>query len=487
MKLPSLLPRRGEKPWGLKFRSSVGFCTAVVFLSVYVDLLVYSVIVPVIPFRLEKLGYEHPSALVGWLLVAYSLGLIVATPPIAFFAEKYWSRQNPLIISLLLLIGSQVLFMEAKVYWAMCLARVIQGLSSAVVWVVAFSLLCDTVPEAQLGQQLGIVMSGLTLGFLVGPPVGGVLNDKLGYRSPFIFAICFCVLDLIGRLLIIEKDDAARWIAQEPTEETQVGAENENVTPSVKSRERSQLSVLKVIVKLGRSKRAFVAFVNVFIYGITFTITEPTLPLRLADVYGFTSLKVGIIYLATVVPSLFSTPLAGLIGDKIGVEWVTIACQLLSAPWWVVMAIRGPLALMVTSLALADFFLAAVVTPITADLAAVGRELDGIGYAHVFGAFNFAYSCASAVGPLIGGQIYARVTHGWTIIMGMSSGLILLSAVFAAYGAGENPIFDRLFRNPSKTRPSETTPTVGGSEPPQEAKREAGTDTEKNDQSRREP
>jgi len=94
-----------------------------------------------------------------------------------------------MIISLLLLIGSQVLFMEATVFWLMCLARVIQGVrqvgftlhqvspiadwlcSSATVWVVAFSLLwvpsvdvlravthkgeklrCDTVPEKRLGR-----------------------------------------------------------------------------------------------------------------------------------------------------------------------------------------------------------------------------------------------------------------------------------------------------------------------------------------------
>jgi hypothetical protein len=37
---------------------------------------------------------------------------------------------------------------------------------------------------------------------------------------------------------------------------------------------------------------------------IVFTIMEPTLPLRLQDVYGFTSLKVGLIYLSASVPSI---------------------------------------------------------------------------------------------------------------------------------------------------------------------------------------
>jgi predicted MFS family arabinose efflux permease len=47
----------------------------------------------------------------------------------------------PLILGLVLLIGSQVMFMEAPTYWLMCLARVLQGISSSVVWVVGLALL----------------------------------------------------------------------------------------------------------------------------------------------------------------------------------------------------------------------------------------------------------------------------------------------------------------------------------------------------------
>ena len=35
------------------------------------DILIYSLIVPVIPFRLQDLGYDGVSGLVGWLLFAY--------------------------------------------------------------------------------------------------------------------------------------------------------------------------------------------------------------------------------------------------------------------------------------------------------------------------------------------------------------------------------------------------------------------------------
>jgi predicted MFS family arabinose efflux permease len=55
----------------------------------------------------------------------------------------------------------------------------------------------------------------LTVAFLFGPPLGGALNAKLGYRAPFILSMGACAFDLMGRLLVIEKHDAARWIPQE--------------------------------------------------------------------------------------------------------------------------------------------------------------------------------------------------------------------------------------------------------------------------------
>lgn len=46
---------------------------------------------------------------------------------------------------------------------------------------------------------------------MIGPPVGGGLYAKLGYRAPFIFSIVCTILDLIGRILVIERKDALLW------------------------------------------------------------------------------------------------------------------------------------------------------------------------------------------------------------------------------------------------------------------------------------
>lgn len=65
----------------------------------------------------------------------------IATPPTAILSERYPNRQHPLLFGQLFLIGSQILLMEADKYWVMLLARIIQGISSSVIWVVGLALL----------------------------------------------------------------------------------------------------------------------------------------------------------------------------------------------------------------------------------------------------------------------------------------------------------------------------------------------------------
>lgn len=81
-----------QRPWGLEWRSSTWFVTFVVGLGIFVDLFVYSVIIPgllqyicptnasidwkfsVVPFRLQAVGYDEVSVRTGWLVAAFVSG-----------------------------------------------------------------------------------------------------------------------------------------------------------------------------------------------------------------------------------------------------------------------------------------------------------------------------------------------------------------------------------------------------------------------------
>ncbi|KAG6857631.1 hypothetical protein H0H87_010199 [Tephrocybe sp. NHM501043] len=267
-------------------------------------------------------------------------------------------------------------------------------------------------------------MGGLSIGSLIGPPVGGALFNRFGYRGPFIFSIIGTAFDLIARLLIIERKDALRWgidpkeLADIPSEEktdsptNEAGAQEElqgkdvekagtstaqaPATESEGQRKQQQVSLPVVMVKLAKSSRASIAFLVTFIYGVVYTTQEPTLPLHLQQIWGLDSAKVGLVLLASVIPTLFSAPLTGWYTDKKGAEWVTFVSLALALPWGVVVIIEEALALFIVSYALEIFFVSGVISPITAELAHVAQSIDGVGYAHIYGVFNIAYGVGSA-------------------------------------------------------------------------------------------
>ncbi|KAK0457110.1 MFS general substrate transporter [Desarmillaria tabescens] len=447
------------RPWGWRWRSSYWFVTFVVWLGVATDLLVYSMVIPVVPFQLEDLGYKDVASLTGWLLFAYSGGLAIATIPVAVWSEKYDARKVPLVAGVFILIGSQIMFMEAPAYWLMCLARALQGIGSTMVWVVGLALLCDEAPPELVGRQLGIAMSGLSLGYvardlhfaLVGPPVGGGLYTWFGFRGPFIFGIIVAFLDLAFRFLLIEGKSASKprsSATEKPDNEIALEANDNNLTDiGDVAGAQNKVSFVQVLRLLFRSHRALAAAFLTFVYGIVYSSQEPVISTHLNSVWGLNSSKVGLVLLASVIPTLFASPLSGWFSDHQGASVVIIVALILAVPWYVVMIIDGHLALFITAFACAYFFAAGVLSPLTVELASVARSIDGIGYAHVYGAFNLAYGIGTTVGPVVGGQMYDHIHKGWLAICLLATGLLGLSVVVAFFYVGDKPIAQSFIRH----------------------------------------
>lgn len=138
---------------------------------------------------------------------------------------------------------------------------------------------------------------------LIGPPVGGALYSRFGFRGPFVFGLAVVVVDLIGRILIIERRDALPWGVDPLIVRGSAAIEGENSEPVVESTPASQesasaeknleeepntqkrepgadtsivssgqprlkpLSLVAVVYKLSKSTRARVALLITFVYG----------------------------------------------------------------------------------------------------------------------------------------------------------------------------------------------------------------------------
>ncbi|EJU00993.1 MFS general substrate transporter [Dacryopinax primogenitus] len=415
----SRLLTRGGRPWGLRWRSSVNYLTFVVSLGIGADTLIYSLPVAVIPFQLAEWGYMDLSSRTGWLLFAFASGICIGTPLAAWLSERYKTRRLPMLAAIVALIGSIIMFMLAPNYVLLVVARVLQGVSSAVIWTVGVALICDAVPPNRVGQQMGTALIGLSLGSVAGPPIGGALYAKYGFYAPFYFGVALAMLDLVTRFLAIEPQDARKWVnhlSQLPTgndsEEKspdasgpvipvpESDASGETVTDEVGSQ--------RPILEMLRHRLTWVGAFNMLAYGMVGPSLNATLPLRLWDVFGFNSTIVGLIYIAIVVPTCFSGILSGRLADKFGSKWVAILCFAAAIPWSGLLIIPN-LPLDIICLAWQSFFLNGCVSPVMRDFFTVAIEIKGVGFAHVYAIFNMSYAIGTP-------NMYDHLSHGWLAV-----------------------------------------------------------------------
>lgn len=274
-------------------------------------------------------------------------------------------------------------------------------------------------------------------------------------------------------MLVIEKKDALKWEVDpssgisnhpqraQPVSDVDNREEKTEAPPSTiiviqaieapldahdESQEQIRISAMKVLKLMFRSSRTIAGLAIVVIYAIAFTMFEPTLPLRLQDVWNFNSSKVGLVYLACAAPTIISSPLSGWIADRYGVEWITVLSILLAIPWYFILIIKSHLAIFLVALAMTNFFLSSLISPLISELASITRSIDGVGYAHVYGAFNLAFGVGSTVGPLTSGQIYDHSKAGWLIICCVGAGLLFIALLLSVTFTGQNPLWTRFYR-----------------------------------------
>lgn len=204
-------------PHFLAFRSSSTFILATVCIAIFTDILLYGTIVPVIPFALtSRVGVDEDSVQT-WnaiLLACYTIALFVGSPLVGLYADHTSSRRWPLLIGLVSLAGSTIFLCLGRTIALLIIGRILQGLSAAIVWTVGLALMVDTVPD-KIGEAMGYSAIAMSMGLLVSPAIGGAVFAAKGYYAVYYIAFGCIFLDIILRLILIEKKIARQWISDE--------------------------------------------------------------------------------------------------------------------------------------------------------------------------------------------------------------------------------------------------------------------------------
>lgn len=96
---------------------------------------------------------EHTSQ----LLAMYAGASVLFSVPAGWIADKLGSRQIPFLIGLGILLAATTLMGFGETMPVLSIARLLQGMSAAVVWSTGLAMVQDQVGPAELGQIIGTV------------------------------------------------------------------------------------------------------------------------------------------------------------------------------------------------------------------------------------------------------------------------------------------------------------------------------------------
>jgi DHA1 family tetracycline resistance protein-like MFS transporter len=171
---------------------------APLFLTVFVDLVGFGIIIPFLPFFAESL--HAPPNEVTLLMTAFSLAQFVAAPLWGRLSDRL-GRKPVLVATLLGLAAAYVWLAFAHSLVELFAARIFAGLMSGNI-AVAQAAAADMSTPAERPKAMGMIGAAFGLGFLVGPAIGGLLSG-LALGPTAIAAPAFAAAGLSSVALVL--------------------------------------------------------------------------------------------------------------------------------------------------------------------------------------------------------------------------------------------------------------------------------------------
>ncbi|MGD8404070.1 MAG: MFS transporter [Anaerolineales bacterium] len=165
---------------------------ASIFLIVFIDLLGFGLILPLLPYYAETFGAS--DTVVGLLVASYAAAQLVGAPILGRFSDRF-GRRPILLLSLVGTLLGFLLLGFANTLWILFAARIIDGLTGGNISV-AQAYITDVTDAKSRAKGLGMIGAAFGLGFIIGPASGGLLS-QWGYAVPAFVAAGLVTINLL--------------------------------------------------------------------------------------------------------------------------------------------------------------------------------------------------------------------------------------------------------------------------------------------------
>jgi multidrug resistance protein len=176
----------------------------IIFVTVFIDLLGFGIIIPLLPFYAESFG---ASALeVGLLGTSFSLMQFLFSPIWGRWSDRI-GRKPIILVGLLGSCASYVTMALATSLWLLFVARIVGGIAGANIPTTQAYIADVTTPENR-AKGMGMVGAAFGLGFIFGPALGGLLS-RVSPETPMWFAAALCLANFIAAWFLLPESRAA--------------------------------------------------------------------------------------------------------------------------------------------------------------------------------------------------------------------------------------------------------------------------------------
>lgn len=169
------------------------------FLIVLVDVLGFTIVIPLLPFYAVRFG---ASPLVATTLVTvYAVCSLISTPIIGRLSDTHGRKRLLMISQAGTCLGFLVLAASNSL-WMVFIGRILDGFTAGNLSIAQAYISDHTAPENR-AKAFGVIGIAFGIGFMGGPGLGGWLGEAAGLHVPFLVAAClsafsiFCTYSLL--------------------------------------------------------------------------------------------------------------------------------------------------------------------------------------------------------------------------------------------------------------------------------------------------
>jgi EmrB/QacA subfamily drug resistance transporter len=186
-------------------RQDKHYVLAIAILTSFTGALTLNAVNVALPAMATELSLN--AVQLGWAAQAFTLASSIFIIPFGSLAD-IWGRKKIFTIGLIITVLSTLLLALSTFFIMFISFRVLQGLGTSMIYSTGVALLISAYPINERGKILGINVAAVSLGLSLGPSVGGILTQNLGWRSIFFL---FLIL-LIPVLVILLTKIKGEWL-----------------------------------------------------------------------------------------------------------------------------------------------------------------------------------------------------------------------------------------------------------------------------------